>query len=81
MNRLFYISYFQEEEKRFIATLAENSAATEEELLQTIKNCASGESVVYFSAGELCCQSRRLCRNMTAAHSSNLPIEKCSETK
>lgn len=31
----------QEEEKRFIATLAENSAATEEELLQTIKNSAS----------------------------------------
>lgn len=31
----------QEEERKFIATLAENSAATEEELLETIKNSAS----------------------------------------
>ena len=39
--------HFQEEEKKFIATLAENSAATEEELLQTIKNSASGKNVCF----------------------------------
>lgn len=57
MNIFFYISYFQEEEKRFIATLAENSAATEEELLQTIKNCASGECL-YTSPWEIFVVSR-----------------------
>jgi len=31
----------QEEERKFIATLAENSSAGEEELLQTIKSSAS----------------------------------------
>ena len=35
---------FQEEEKKFISTLAENSSATEEELLQTIKSSAAGET-------------------------------------
>ena len=38
---------FQEEEKKFIATLAENSAATEEELIETIKNSASGKSTLF----------------------------------
>ena len=82
---IFYIFNFQEEEKKFIATLAENSAATEEELLHTIKNFASGEClflvrVIYISVGELCCQSRRLCGNdLTAAHSSNLSVEKGNE--
>ena len=37
------LSCFKEEERKFIATLAENSSATEEELLQTIKSSASGE--------------------------------------
>lgn len=35
--------WFQEEERKFIATLAENSSAGEEELLETIKSSASGE--------------------------------------
>lgn len=37
-------SCLQEEEKKFIATLAENSSATEEELLQTIKISAVGKN-------------------------------------